>query len=124
MRRPPRALKEAGRLSDAASSGIPDAQAATAADAAPSKPSRARRMAHVLVAVFVFVVLPMVLVGALVGEFGAGAMAVGLVLGLAGSMIGGTRRMAYLAPTIGVAGGLGRSLPTTGGGWRCWPPSG
>jgi hypothetical protein len=49
----------------------------------------------------------MVLVGALVGEFGAGAMAVGLVLGAAGSKIGGTRRMAYLAPAIGVAGGLG-----------------
>ena len=94
-------------MSDAASSGIPDAQAATAADAAPGKPSRARRIAHVLGAVLVFVVLPMVLVGALVGEFGAGAMAVGLVLGVAGSKIGGTRRMAYLAPAIGVAGGLG-----------------
>jgi hypothetical protein len=34
-------------------------------------------------------------------------MAVGLVLGVAGSKIGGTRRMAYLAPAIGVAGGLG-----------------
>jgi nitrate reductase NapE component len=94
-------------MSDAASSGIPDARAATAVDAAPGKPSRARRIAHVLVAVLVFVVLPMVLVGALVGEFGAGAMAVGLVLGVAGSKIGGTRRMAYLAPAIGVAGAGG-----------------
>jgi hypothetical protein len=51
--------------------------------------------------------LPMVLVGVLVGEFGAGAMATGLVLGAAGSKIGGTRRMAYLAPAIGLAGGLG-----------------
>jgi Fusaric acid resistance protein-like len=94
-------------MSDAASSGIPDARAATAAYAAAGKPSRARRIAHVLAAVLVFVVLPMALVGALVGEFGAGAMAVGLVLGVAGSKIGGTRRMAYLAPAIGVAGGLG-----------------
>ena len=94
-------------MSDAASSGIPDAQAASTAGAAQGKPSKARRIAHVVGAVVVFVVLPMVLVGALVGEFGAGAMAVGLVLGVAGSKIGGTRRMAYLAPAIGVAAGLG-----------------
>ena len=111
-------------MSDAASSGIRDAQAATAADAASGKLSRARRIAQVLVAVFVFVVLPMVLVGELVGEFGAGVMAVGLVLGVVGSKIGGTRRMAYLAPAIGVAAGWGRSPPMTGGGWCCWPPSG
>jgi nitrate reductase NapE component len=111
-------------MSDAASTGIPDTGEASAANAAAGKPSRVRRIAHVLVALLVFVVLPMVLVGALVGEFGVGAMAVGLVLGVAGSKIGGTRRMAYLAPAIGVAGGLGRSPPMTGGGWRYWPPSG
>jgi hypothetical protein len=94
-------------VSDAASTGTPDTQAASAADAAPGKASRARRIAHVLVAVLVFVVLPMVLVGALVGQFGVGAMGKGLVLGVAGSKIGGTRRMSYLPPAIGVAGGLG-----------------
>jgi Fusaric acid resistance protein-like len=78
-----------------------------AAAAAPGKPSRARRIAHVLVAALVFVVLPMVLVGALVGDFGVGAMGSGLLLGVVGSKLGGTRRMTYVAPAIGVAGGLG-----------------
>jgi hypothetical protein len=94
-------------VSGAESIGTPDTRAAKAADAAPDKPSRARRIAHVLVAALVFVVLPMVLVGALVGDFGVGAMGMGLVLGVVGSKLGGTRRMAYVAPAIGVAGGLG-----------------
>ena len=94
-------------MSGAQSIGTPDTRAAKAADAAPGKPSRARRIAHVLVAALVFVVLPMVLVGALVGEFGVGAMVMGLVLGATGSKLAGTRRMAYVAPAIGVAGGLG-----------------
>lgn len=59
-------------MRDAASTVIPDTGAANAASAAAGKPSRARRIAHVLVALLVFIVLPMVLVGALVGEFGAG----------------------------------------------------
>jgi MFS family permease len=94
-------------VSGAQSIGTRDTRAAKAADAAPGKPSRARRIAHVLVAAVVFVVLPMVLVGALVGEFGVGAMGMGLLLGALGSKLGGTRRMAYVAPAIGVAGGLG-----------------
>jgi hypothetical protein len=81
--------------------------AAKAGEAAPGKPARVQRIAHVLVAVLVFVVLPMLLVGALVGAFGVGAMATGLALGVTGSKIGGTRRMAFLAPAIGIAGGLG-----------------
>jgi hypothetical protein len=92
---------------DADSTGIPDTGVANAADAEAGKPSRVGQIAHVLVALLVFVVLPTVLMGTLVGEFGAGAMATGLVLGAAGSKIGGTRRMSYLAPAIGVAGGLG-----------------
>jgi hypothetical protein len=91
-------------VSGAQSIGTPDTRAAKAA---PGKPSRARRIAHLLVAALVFVVLPMVLVGALVGGFGVGAMGIGLVLGVVGSKLGGTRRMAYVAPAIGVAGGLG-----------------
>ena len=44
---------------------------------------------------------------ALVGEFGATAMFAGLLLGAVGSKLGGTRRMAYLAPGMGLAAGLG-----------------
>jgi hypothetical protein len=94
-------------VSDAESTGTPAPRAANAADAVPGKPSTARRIAQVLVGVVVFVVLPMVLVGALVGQFGVTAMAIGLGLGVVGSKIGGTRRMSYLVPVIGVAGGLG-----------------
>ena len=74
---------------------------------APDKPSRARRMIHILGAVLVAVVLPVVLIDALVGKFGADAMIIGLLLGVLGSKIGGTRRMLYLAPGVGVAAGLG-----------------
>ena len=81
--------------------------AAKAGNAAPDKPATAQRIAHVLAAALVFVVLPMLLVGVLVGQFGVGAMAIGLGLGVVGSKIGGTRRMAYIAPLIGIAGGLG-----------------
>ena len=41
------------------------------------------------------------------GALGVSAMFVGLVLGVAGSKIGGTRRMLYVAPGLGVAAGLG-----------------
>ena len=71
------------------------------------KPSGARRAMHILGAVLVAVVLPALLIGALVGELGVAAMFVGLVLGVAGSKIGGTRRMVYVAPVVGVAAGLG-----------------
>src|SRR5262245_66602754 len=42
-----------------------------------------------------------------VGGFGADAMFVGLLWGVLGGKLGGTRRMAYLAPAVGVAAGLG-----------------
>ena len=74
---------------------------------ASRKPSGVRRMAHVLGAVLVIAVLPALLIAALVGEFGAYGMLVGLLLGAVGSKLGGTRRMTYLAPGIGVAAGLG-----------------
>jgi hypothetical protein len=66
-----------------------------------------RRMAHILGAVLVIAVLPALLIAALVGEFGAYAMLIGLLLGALGSKLGGTRRMTYLAPAVGVAAGLG-----------------
>jgi hypothetical protein len=72
-----------------------------------AKPSGERRVMHILGAVLVAVVLPAGLIGALVGELGVSAMLVGLLLGASGSKIGGTRRMLYVAPLIGVAAGLG-----------------
>ena len=72
-----------------------------------AKPSGARRLLHILGAVLVVVVLPALLMAAVVGEFGVSAMFVGLVLGVAGSKIGGARRMIYVAPGLGVAAGLG-----------------
>jgi len=75
--------------------------------AAQERPSGARRTMHILGAVLVAVVLPVLLIGALVGRLGVGAMFVGLLLGVVGSKIGGARRMLYVAPIIGVAAGLG-----------------
>ena len=74
---------------------------------AHEQPSGARRTMHISGAVLVAVVLPVLLVGALVGQLGVGALFVGLLLGVVGSKIGGTRRMLFVAPTIGVAAGLG-----------------
>ncbi len=74
--------------------------------AVPPKPSRARRIFHILGAVLVAVVLPVALMDALVGKFGADAMLTGLLWGVLGSKVGGTRRMLYLAPAVGVAAGL------------------
>jgi len=71
------------------------------------KPSGARRVMHILGAVLVAVVLPALLVGALVGSLGVSAMLIGLTLGVVGSKIGGTHRMLFVAPMIGVAAGLG-----------------
>ena len=64
-------------------------------------------MLHVLGAVLVVAVLPALLMWALVGEFGAAAMLHGLLLGGVGAKLGGARRMAYLAPGVGFAAGLG-----------------
>src|SRR5690349_9406222 len=62
---------------------------------------------HVTAAVLVVVVLPVVLMDVLIGGFGADAMFVGLVYGVVGAKLGGTQRMSYLAPAVGVAAGLG-----------------
>jgi len=75
---------------------------------------RVRRIVNILAAVLVGVVLPVVVVGALVGHFGASAMFIGLVWGVLGAKLGGTRRMLYLAPAVGVAAGLGAG---TAYGW-------
>jgi len=73
----------------------------------PGEPSGSRRMIHILGAVLVVVVLPVAVLYLLLGEFGSRAMVIGLLLGVLGSKLGGTRRMLYLAPAVGVAGGLG-----------------
>ncbi len=73
----------------------------------PDKAASARRVMHIVGAVLVAVVLPVVLLETLVGKFAADAMVLGLLFGVIGSMVGGTRRMVYLAVPFGVAGGLG-----------------
>jgi hypothetical protein len=70
-------------------------------------PSGVHRLLHVLGAVLVAVVLPTLLIGALVGSLGVSAVLTGLTLGAAESKIGGTHRMLFVAPMLGVAAGLG-----------------
>ena len=53
------------------------------------------------------VVLPAVVIGAFVGELGVSAMFTGVLLGAVGAKLGGTHRMAVVAPALGVAAGLG-----------------
>jgi hypothetical protein len=62
---------------------------------------------HVVVAVLVVFGLPAVLMGVLVGGFGVWAVFVGLLLGVVGSKLAGTRRMLFVAPLLGLAAGLG-----------------
>ena len=52
-----------------------------------------QRGVHVLAAVVVCGVVPAVVIGELVGEFGVAAMLMGLLLGGIGAKIGGTQRM-------------------------------
>jgi hypothetical protein len=74
---------------------------------AEHKPSGAQRLLHVVGAVLVALVLPALVIGAFAGELGVAAMFTGLLFGATGSKIGGTRRLLYIAPALGVAGGLG-----------------
>jgi hypothetical protein len=84
-----------GATGDVASAGV------------PSQPSRRRRMIHILGAALAGVVLPVVVLYLLLGTLGSRAMVIGLMVGVVGSKLGGTRRMLYLAPAVGVVGGLG-----------------
>src|SRR5262249_20461560 len=85
------------------------AEAHTDVDSAvvPGQPSRLHRMIHILGAALVGVVLPVVVLYLLLGDLGSRAMVIGLVAGVVGSKLGGTRRMLYLAPAVGVVAGLG-----------------
>jgi Fusaric acid resistance protein-like len=71
------------------------------------QPSRGQRWLHILGTALVGVVLPALLLGALVGELGVWAFLVGLLLGVVGCKLGGTRRMVVIAPLLGLAAGLG-----------------
>ena len=77
---------------------------------AEHKPSGVRRVLHIVGAVVVVLVLPALVIGAFVGELGVSAMFTGVLLGAVGAKLGGTHRMLYVAPAIGVAGALGRLL--------------
>jgi hypothetical protein len=46
--------------------------------------------------------------GALVGSLGVSALLIGLTLGVVGSKVGGTYRMLFVAPMLGVAAGAWR----------------
>ena len=72
-----------------------------------AKPAGARRLLHILGALVVVVVLPALLMAALVGELGVAALLTGLLLGATGAKLSGARRMLYVAPLLGLAGGLG-----------------
>ena len=58
-------------------------------------------------AVLAAIVLPSALLWVLVGEFAAIGMFVGVLLGGVGAKLGGTRRMTWVAPGVGLAAGLG-----------------
>ncbi|MGC5225326.1 FUSC family protein [Micromonospora sp. DT81.3] len=62
---------------------------------------------QIVLAVLVAFVAPVVLLYTLAGPSAANAMVLGVLVGALGSKIGGTRRMLYLAPVIGLAAGLG-----------------
>ena len=83
------------------------------------KPTKAQRTIHIVVAALVVVVLPVTLLDAFVARFCAQAMFIGVVFGVIGSLIGGTRRMLYVVPWFGLAAASERSRPMAGGG-RCW----
>jgi hypothetical protein len=86
---------------DVPNGGKPDAAAG------PGKQSGTRRWLHILGAVVVAIVLPVAVAGIVAGQLGARAVFLGLLLGVVGAKLGGTRRMLYLAPAAGVAVGLG-----------------
>ena len=75
--------------------------------AAGGTPSVARRWLHVLGAVLVAVVLPVLVGVVFAGELGGAAVFAGLLFGAVGAKIGGTRRMLYVLPAVGVAAGVG-----------------
>lgn len=115
-------LRETGPVTapDPEPGAQPSSRPRVADAAGPSeKPSGARRVLHILGAALVVVVLPVGLMEALAGRLGAAAMIVGLLLGVLGSKIGGTRRMLYLAPAVAVSAGLGAITAYAGRGWRC-----
>src|SRR5262245_37088184 len=73
----------------------------------PGQPSRTHQMIRILGAALVGVVLPIVVLYLLLKDLGSRTMVIKLLAGVVGSKLGDTRRMLYLAPTVGVAARLG-----------------
>ena len=65
-------------------------------------------MLHIVGAVVVVLVLPALVIDAFVGKLGVSAMFTGVLLGAVGAKLGGTHRMLYVAPALGVVAGCGR----------------
>jgi hypothetical protein len=86
-------------MSDADQVDARESQATVGADvpAVPDKPSGMRRVAHILGAVLVAVVLPALLMAALVGSLGVSALFVGLVLGVEDGAGGAAHRPGLIA---------------------------
>ena len=69
--------------------------------------SRVLRILLTIGLIAVAVVLPVMIIDGLIGKFAGNAMILGLLIGIMGSMVGGTRRMLYVAPFVALAAGLG-----------------
>lgn len=74
-------------------------------DAATS--SGVQRATRILGMLVIGAVIPAVVVGVLVGALGVSALFTGVLWGGLGAKLGGTRRMTYVVPAVGVAAGLG-----------------
>ena len=74
-----------------------------------------QRTTRILGMLVIGVVIPAVIVGVLVGALGVSALFTGVLWGALGARLGGTRRMACVAPAVGIAAGLGSS---TAYDWR------
>ena len=96
-------------MTDAEHVEAPESEPTPGADTAAvaDTPSGAHRLVHIVGAVLVAVVLPALVTAALVGSLGVSALFVGLLLGVTGCKLAGTRRMLYVAPLLGLAAGLG-----------------
>ncbi|WP_396667638.1 FUSC family protein [Microbacterium sp. R86528] len=80
---------------------------AGASDARSEAMPAVRRVAHFLGMIVVGAVIPAAVAAGLVGALGVSALFTGVLWGALGAKLGGTRRMAYVAPVVGIVAGLG-----------------
>jgi len=85
----------------------PSNSRSTDPDGAAEGSSGAGRAVHILGMVVIGVLVPAAVVGILVGALGVSALFTGVLWGALGAKLGGTRRMTYVAPVVGVVAGLG-----------------